>query len=208
MNLNHVAATLGRACGFGAATGLAAGCLLGTIALPGLGSVFGAWTGAMTGGFAGVLTGAALLLTRRPATARRVGALVSGLLAAAAMIVFAWGWVGPTLAVRSLRALLPLVVVGAAAAVGGITAPLALGGVAPDSAWRGCQRLFRFGALGGFCGGAVVGLVVGAVTYPPTAFFAGVEVGIFGTAIGLVLAVIVAGATYLRRLRPRDPRPR
>jgi hypothetical protein len=52
--------------------------------------------------------------------------------------------------------------------------------------------------------GAIVGLVVGLVAYPPTAWFAvfelGVPAAIAGGVVGLVAALIVAAGRRIKRL--------
>jgi hypothetical protein len=57
----------------------------------------------------------------------------------------------------------------------------------------------------GIVGGAA-GLVVGLIAYPPTAWFAVIEVGVpaaaFGAIVGLAVGLIVAAAT---RRSPRPP---
>ncbi len=60
------------------------------------------------------------------------------------------------------------------------------------------------GALAlGVLGGAV-GLVVGLLSYPPTAWFAALEVGVPAAWVGLLGGLVVAAATHLRGRLRRD----
>ena len=62
-------------------------------------------------------------------------------------------------------------------------------------------------AVGGGLG-VVAGVIVGLFAYPPTALFAGIEIGIPATLLGAVLGITAAGmATAGRRLGGRRPPP-
>jgi hypothetical protein len=73
--------------------------------------------------------------------------------------------------------------------------------------WRGVAELSivpRWSVKGGFAlgtVGAVVGLLLGLAAYPPTAWFAVLEVGIPALVVGAVLGAIAGAATLAVRER-------
>lgn len=66
----------------------------------------------------------------------------------------------------------------------------------------------RAAVLVGFMGG-VLGLVLGLVAHPPTAWFAAIEVGlpatVLGGVLGLLAGALVVGGRLLRRRDGRRP---
>lgn len=72
--------------------------------------------------------------------------------------------------------------------------------------WRGLPVVGRWASGGATCAGvigALVGLGVGLVVYPPTAWFAVIELGfpavIVGTAVGTVGGLVVLAGRRIRR---------
>jgi membrane associated rhomboid family serine protease len=66
-------------------------------------------------------------------------------------------------------------------------------------------RIILWGLALGAAVGAVVGLVLGLVAYPPTAWFAVIEVGVPGAVLGVLVGLVV-GWTVAGTRRARSPR--
>jgi hypothetical protein len=63
----------------------------------------------------------------------------------------------------------------------------------------------RGAAIGALLGGAV-GLLLGLITYPPTAWFASIEIGVPTAIAGAVIGLMVAGIGAIRRRNSRGKR--
>jgi hypothetical protein len=62
-------------------------------------------------------------------------------------------------------------------------------------------RVVGAGAVGGAALGGIAGLIIGLVSYPPTAAFAVIEGGVLGGGSGVVLALAVVAVLIVPRLR-------
>lgn len=68
-------------------------------------------------------------------------------------------------------------------------------------------RSILLGALSIGVAGAIAGLLVGLATYPPTAAFAVIELGIPATIVGALIGLLIGSLVFMvRRIRRRAVR--
>lgn len=200
-------AVVGRAFGWGGVCGAVAGAVAGSVAIPVLGTAFGGAVGALVGAAFGIVNGMVLSALGPGAThgsARAVAALISAGCGVAAFAV-----VPPRNGQG--RLLLDVGFVAVCAVLGALVGPAARFGLerkashgrprrsVADAVGRGLV----FGAAGGGLVGVTAGLLIGLVTYVPTAFFALFEGGIFGGVVGAVLGLAVAAGFVIATSRIR-----
>jgi hypothetical protein len=196
---------LKRAVSLGAAVGAVTGGLLATLDWPVVGTFFGAGVGLATGAVVGLANGlalaAAVTVSRSPWMARLVAAVTSMLC----------GAVPAYLAHTAPHAdwLVPL---GLGAVLAGGLGPFAVFGAQPlvlsprfgQRPARDVLTRVMVGAAAGGAGlGAIAGLVLGVVTYLPTAPFAAIEGGALGSVSGAILGLLCAAAIVTPGLRVR-----
>jgi hypothetical protein len=197
-----------RSTGLGSAIGATVGGGIGLFefSLPGL--VFGVMLGGIPGCLLGLLNGAALVVvveqTRSRTMARLAAAATTAVaIAAVAAVVRGLFTRGAVLAITGL-ALIAFVSAPRAAfeskrrrgpKIGG--QPQIPPGTASDPRSPGrAAQVAGFGVVLGLGLGAVVGLVFGLVSYPPTAAFAAVEGGFLGLGPGAIVGLV--GAALVR----------
>jgi hypothetical protein len=198
-------AVVGRAACWGAGVGAASGGVLGTADWPVVGTFFAALAGGAVGGVVGVINGVTLAGSTTVTSSRWAARLVAALTSLACAVVPAylmhasprWDWIVP-LALGTVLA----AGIGPFAAFG--VQPVVLG---PRFRTRSVSDVAGRIVVGGLIAGAgiggVAGLVLGLITYPPTAPFAVIEGAIFGSVSGVVLALLVAAAVVAPKLRVR-----
>jgi len=183
-----------------AAAAVLLGGIAGTLQWPIVGTFFAALEAAPWG----VATGVFIALVTSPFASRRwavraVGGLTSGGLALGGLLSYAGplkidGDIGWTFVVVS-------------AGLGVVLAPMVASGLEITAKASGASvgerfaAMVRRGAVIGSILGAAVGLVVGLFAFAPTAPFALVEGGIFGTVMGVVFALLMAAAVLLPRIK-------
>lgn len=198
-NCSDSTAVVARAGLIGLWAGAALGAVVGTIAVPLLGTIVGAVIGCEFGGLFGLANGLALAAVARvapyrPGLSRLVAGAVSAVLAA---VVFGFG-----LALDDPGdPLFTAVITAVSGVLGVVLGPWALRRPTPagSAAAAPVARGAGFGAVTGAVGGVAAGLVLGLATYPPTAWFAGVELGVPGTVAGAILGTFVGCVVAARR---------
>jgi hypothetical protein len=186
-----------------------AGALAGTLEWPIIATMFGAIVGAMVGTVIGVVNAPFLAVIgthRQSAWSARVTA---GIVSGAASVLIA--------SLLDVRVETYGIGVGiASSAIGAVIGPSVAFGrstMVRRSERRSCRgssgrllthRVVITTSVGGGGVGAVAGLAIGLIAYPPTAAFAVVEGGFLGGISGLVLGTVVVvpmllHATWVRR---------
>ena len=206
---DHRPGVLGRAAAWGAICGGGAGAVIGSFAVPFLGTIAGGVCGAVVGVAFGLVNGLVLRRLVGPRGSRGAVRTTAAAVSAGCGLV--------TLEMVPLGRGYGLVVV----AVGYVAVCAAFGAVAGPAAAFGLERTvtdgqprrepaaligigLMIGASAGGAIGAIVGLVIGLLTYLPTAFFALIEGAVFGTLLGLFVGVFVATGMVIATSRVRQ----
>ncbi len=189
---------LQRATLLGAGAGAIIGGITSTFGFPIVGTFFGAIEGAISGGSVGVangfaIAGVAAITPSRWNIRLSCAAITSSCAAALVFLNVAPQWASSHTWGGLLFVLMCTVLAAAVAPFAAFgEQPLNPRPLAPQ---RSVAELFRralaIGAIGGVGVGAVVGLAIGIMTYPPTCMAALIEGGILGEVSGILLALMV-----------------
>ncbi len=199
-------AAIARGAAVFAVLGAVAGGIAASVTWPLVATFFGAGFGAGMGALVGMVDAVALTAlagrTRSPWPARAVSAAISGAVA----VLLAGHYSGPP----GWQQVASLALLVAFAALGAALGPAIAFGVSPEPRTRrGRSPAALFGLILAWgtalaAGvGAVAGLVIGLLSYPPTAYFAVLELAVLAGVSGAVLACLVGAVAVLPRLRAR-----
>jgi hypothetical protein len=198
-------ALLGRASTAGFYAGGVSGLIAGTAAFPVLGTGIGALVGIVVGLVFGVVNGLVLAGVARWTRSRRgfgvVAAVTSGLCAVAVAAAANGGW-QPVFVLGSGALVFVCWCVLLGAVLGSVGARWAQPERAADL--RRCALVSRYATCGGLVAagcGAVAGLVLGLIAYPPAALAALIEGAIVSAGPGAVIGATIGLAGCARALR-------
>jgi hypothetical protein len=179
--------------------------LIGSAEWPVVGTLLGVVTGSVAGAVVGLANGLTLAALTAVTTSRVGARLVAAVTSLGCAVLTAvvtdasprWDWMVAVALGTVLAAL-----VGPLAAFG--TQPVVQGPcLARWSVRELLTRVLAGGAVVGAALGGLAGLVIGSITYLPTAPFAIVEGGVLGAVSGVLVALLVATAVVGPKLRVR-----